>query len=484
MESPGGPRFLSEVERLFRSAPCFMTVQDREGRILAANDNFEATFGARPGSLCYRAYKRRSSKCPDCPVDQTFADGRSHTSHQEVVLGDGSFLPILVYTSPLLDPGGEVEAVVEISADISPVKALEEKLRRSRERFRALFEEVPCYLSVQDRDLKIVQCNRSFREDFGDYIGAYCFEVYKHRGEPCLNCPVARTFTDGQVHHSEETVFARDGRRIQTLVSTAPLRDRSGGIEAVMEMSANITEIRRLQDRLANLGLLAGTLSHGLKGLLMGLDGGAYLLNTGIERGIPERVGEGWRMLQRNVGQIRGVVQDFLYLAKEREPCWERASLRDLALSALDLVRARAASAQVELVAELEEAGEGEVDRGSLQAGLVNLLENGLDACRLDGNRKAHRVRFSLVREDGFARFEVEDNGVGMERETAAKLFDPFFSTKGREGTGLGLYITRKVVEQHGGTVEVFSEPGKGARFTVRIPLNRSGTTPWIGRDG
>ena len=77
-------------------------------------------------------------------------------------------------------------AVVEISADITPVKRLEEKLRESRERFRLLFEEVPCYISVQDRDLNIIQTNRSFKEDFGDYVGASCFEVYKHRGEPCL----------------------------------------------------------------------------------------------------------------------------------------------------------------------------------------------------------------------------------------------------------------------------------------------------------
>ncbi|MGC8763098.1 MAG: PAS domain-containing protein [Acidobacteriota bacterium] len=466
------PRFLSEVERLFQQAPCFMTVQDREGRILAANQNFQTTFGAGVGSTCYRAYKRRTTPCPHCPVVQTFEDRKCHTSHQEVILGDGTPLPILVYTSPLLGPEGEVEAVVEISADISPVKALEEKLRESRERFRALFEEVPCYLTVQDQDLRILQCNRSFREDFGDYIGAYCYEVYKHRGEPCLNCPVARTFSDGRVHHSEETVFARDGRRLQTLVSTAPLRNRAGEVEAVMEMSANITEIRQLQDRLANLGLLAGTLSHGLKGLLMGLDGGSYLLQTGIERGSPERVAEGWRILQRNVAEIRGVVHDFLYLAKEREPCWEMLDLRDLARSAMDLVRSRAASAQVELRAELQEAIEGEVDRASMQASLVNLLENALDACRLAGKGTHRRVRLSLAREDGYARFQIEDNGVGMEEETLAKLFAPFFSTKGCEGTGLGLYVARKVAEQHGGTLEALSAPGKGSRFTLRVPLH------------
>lgn len=469
-ENPAA-KLAPSLQAFFHRAPCFVTVHDREGHILAANENFAAVFGASIGGRCYQVYKKREEPCPDCPVEATFADGKPHSGSQVVTLPDGKQMPILVYTSPILAPDGSVQSVVEVSADITPMKVLEEKLRQNRERYRLLFEEVPCYISVQDRELRIVQCNRSFQEDFGNYIGAYCYEVYKHRGEPCLNCPVARTFQDGQAHESEELVVARDGRPVNTLVSTAPIRNANGEIEMVMEMSTNITEIRQLQGQLANLGLLVGSVSHGIKGLLTGLDGGMYLLNTGLEKGRPERVEEGWKMVRRNVEQIRSVVLDLLYIAKEREPAWESVSLLAIATGAAELVRSSMERQGVSMEVSLEEAGNCEAEPKSLQASFVNLLENALDACRIDRQKAGHKVCFSLKWEDGYAVAAVEDNGIGMDRETREKLFTPFFSSKGLEGTGLGLFIAHKVILKHGGTLHVDSAPGRGSRFTVRLPM-------------
>ena len=84
-------------------------------------------------------------------------------------------------------------------------------------------------------------------------------------------------------------------------------------------MSVDITELRRLQPQLASIGLLVGSISHGIKGLLSGLDGGIYLVNTGLEKERPERVKKGWEMVQRNVAAIRSMVLDILYYAKDRE---------------------------------------------------------------------------------------------------------------------------------------------------------------------
>ncbi len=472
MDDKAGPVPVpSSLQEFFRSAPCFMTVQDRSGRILAANENFASVFGESVGSFCFQVYKKLDRPCSDCPMRATFEDGLPHSGSQVVTLPDGRPMPILVYTSPVFAGDGKVQAVVEVSADITPVKKLEEKLRRSRERFKLLFEEVPCYISLQDRELRIVQCNRKFREDFGDYVGAYCYEVYKRRGEPCLNCPVARTFRDGKARESEEIVIARDGRAVNTLVSTAPIRSPGGEIEHVIEMSTNITEIRQLQGQLADLGLLVGSVSHGIKGLLTGLDGGMYLLDTGVEKNDNGRVEEGWRMVRRNVEQIRSVVMDLLYAAKEREPEWEQVSLLGVAQAAASIARQRASSQGVEMYLSLEEAGPCKGEPKSLRAAFVNLLENALDACRMDKRKDGHAIRFSLRAEEGFGVATVEDDGIGMDRETLGKLFTLFFSSKGLEGTGLGLYIAHKVIQKHGGTLNVESTPGKGSLFTVRIPL-------------
>jgi PAS domain S-box-containing protein len=463
-----------EFDTFFKAVPGFLSVQDRDCRIIAGNDHLRSTFGSWDGRYCYEVYKGRSTPCPECPVRLTFADGKSYSMGEVVTLPGGRQLPILVYTSPVLDGGGEVRAVVKMCADISSVKSLEERLRESRERFRLLFEEVPCYISLQDRDLRIVQANRSFQEAFGNYVGAYCYEVYKHRGEPCLNCSVAKTFQDGKVHRSEEIVTAIDGRQINTLVSTAPIRGVSGEIDAVMELSVDITEIRQLQGQLTNLGLLVGSISHGIKGLLQGLDGGIYLMNSGLEKKKPERIDEGWRMVQRNVETIRNVVMDLLYVAKEREPQWELVSAYNLARSAASALVKRATDLQIDFRIELDRGiGDVEAEAKSLQASLVNLLENAIDACRVDTRKAAHAVRFRLYPDADHVVFDIEDNGVGIDRETRERLFSLFFSSKGAEGTGLGLFVANKVVEKHRGTIQVSSVPGEGSRFMVSIPRTR-----------
>ncbi len=461
-------------EDILRSTPCFLSVQDRDLRIVAMNEYFVETFGDARGRYCYEVYKQCESKCPECPVEQTFLDGQKHSMEQLVSLPDGSEIPIMAYTAPVYGPDNQIEAVVEISADITPVKRLEAKLRESRERFRLLFEEVPCYISVQDRELRIVQTNRSFKEDFGDYVGASCFEVYKHRGEPCLKCPVAATFQDGKRHYSEEVVTSLDGRQIHTLVSTAPIKNAEGEIEQVMEMSTNISQIRELQGQLTNLGLLVGSISHGVKGLLTGLDGGMYLLSTGMEKNKPERVQKGWKMIRRNVEHIRSVVLDLLYIAKEREPHFEPVSLKELATVIVEMLEKRAEDLEIDFQIDLaDDVGTCEVDSKSMKESLLNILDNAFDACRVDERKDSHFVRFSLTSEEDDAVFRIQDNGMGMDRETREKVFSLFFSSKGVEGTGLGLFTANKVIEKHRGVIEVDSEPGKGTSFTIRIPKVR-----------
>src|SRR3990172_4673772 len=86
-----------------------------------------------------------------------------------------------------------------------------------------LFEEVPCYISLQDRDHKIIKANRRFTETFGNKIGESCFKVYKLRDEKCKVCPMDRVFADGKIHESEEIVFSQEGFPINVIVNVAPV---------------------------------------------------------------------------------------------------------------------------------------------------------------------------------------------------------------------------------------------------------------------
>ncbi|MEW6442613.1 MAG: ATP-binding protein [bacterium] len=459
---------------LFDEVPCYISIQDREYRILKTNRLFRETFEGKPGSTCYEIYKDRQEKCPVCPVEKTFLDGQSHKSEEMWSLPDGSVAEVIVYTTPIYNEEREIVAVMEMSTDITEVKYLQRKLKESQERLAYLFEEVPCYISVQDRDFRIVRANRKFKEDFGDEIGDHCYAVYKHREEECLRCPVAATFADGQVHTSEEVVTSKSGESIHVLVSTAPIRNGAGEIAHVMEMSTNITEIRRLQSQLESLGMLVGSISHGIKGLLTGLDGGGYFMKSGLEKGEMQRVRKGWDMMERNISKIRSMVLDVLYYAKDREPAWEQVRPRELAESVAKVLDGKAEKLGIAFRTTFAEGMKPfEGDAKALHSMLVNVLENSFDACRMDRVKTDHAVHFRVWQTMDHVLFELQDNGIGMDQETREKLFCMFFSSKGMEGTGLGLFIANKIAVKHGGKISVDSTPGKGSRFLIRVPMTK-----------
>lgn len=461
----------------FESMPCFVTVQDRDLRIITANARFRRSFGDFEGRRCYQVYKQRPEKCEVCPVERTFRDGRSHSSEERVRCLDGREVAVIVYTEPVLDGDGSIAAVMEMSTDITEIKQLQEQLSESRRRYRTLFEEVPCYISIQDADLNVVDANRLHRRDFGSFLGCKCYEVYKHRKEECYPCPVRDTFLDGEIHEREEVVTSIGGETMNVLVSTSPIRDGAGKLQYVMEMSTNITQIRRLQSQLASIGMLIGSVSHGIKGLLNGLNGGIYLVNKGLENGDQVRLKQGWEIVLRNVARIRSMVLDILYYAKDREPEYEPLSPGAVIDEVFDLMREKAGVLGVGLVREVDgDAGSLEGDAKALRAMLVNLVENSLDACRVDAKKGEHRVALRASGQGAHVRFEVADNGIGMDRETREKAFTLFFSTKGNEGTGLGLFIANRIACAHGGRITLESERDAGTRFLVDIPRTRPKT--------
>ena len=306
-----------------------------------------------------------------------------------------------------------------------------------------------------------------------------CYEVYKHRTEACLPCPVAATFADGVSHSSEEVVTTRTGEKADVLVVTAPLRNVKGEIEYVMEMSTNITEMRQMRSQLEALGMLVGQIAHEIKGVLMGLDGGVYMVSTGMERSDSKRITNGWQMVRRNVDRVRSLVLDILYYAKDREPKYQLASPVRLAEEVLKRFEPKAAENGVEVTTNLDPAAiRFEVDKRAAEAMLTNLLENALDACRSEPTRERHAVSLAVRDEGAEIVFEVSDDGVGMDREARENVFTAFFSSKGSSGTGLGLYIAQRIASQHKGSISVESELGQGSTFTIRIPQRLPASLP------
>jgi signal transduction histidine kinase len=232
-----------------------------------------------------------------------------------------------------------------------------------------------------------------------------------------------------------------------------------------------VREKTQLQDHLASLGLMIGSISHGMKGLITSLDGGLYLVSSGLEKKDNRRIEEGCRAARETSQRIRKMVLDILYYAKKRELKRAEVKAPDFANDVAATIRPRLSDNDIRFDCRFDDdAGAMTVDADYLHAALVNILENAADACLKDSGKPAHQVTFTLSGNADEIVFTIADDGVGMDSDTREQIFTLFFSTKGQKGTGLGLFISKRIVGQHGGTVAVSSTPGKGSVFTVSIP--------------
>ncbi|MFO7892680.1 MAG: ATP-binding protein [Longimicrobiales bacterium] len=341
-----------------------------------------------------------------------------------------------------------------------------------------LFDAVPMAISVISRNYRIIEANRAFEESFGPWKGRPCYEVYKGRDDPCLRCGALETFVDGQWRNRQEKGVVEDGTEIDYLVHIVPLIRKNGDIPAVVEMSTDITAVKRLEqekreaERLAAVGETVAGIAHGIKNVLMGLEGGMYAVNTGIESGDDERIARGWTTLEENVRRISEFVKEFLDFAKGRETEKVITDPNKPAREVADLFREKAAQAGIRLEAELEAEHPAPLDEEGIHTCLANLVSNAIDACLVaDQDDREFVVTLTSHDEDGSTIYEVADNGRGMDYEISRKVFSKFFTTKGSDrGTGLGLLTTKRIVHQHGGQIDFTTEEGEGSVFRISLP--------------
>ncbi|MDM8522277.1 HAMP domain-containing sensor histidine kinase [Desulfococcaceae bacterium HSG8] len=335
--------------------------------------------------------------------------------------------------------------------------------------YRNLIDLLPCYICVLDRELRILFNNHTFKNDFGDGTGRNCHIVYKESENKCSSCPVQKSFEDKKIHISEETVQLSDGNINQMIVYSVPIPDVFGNVKTVMEMSVNINKIKEIQSELVLLGQSVAILSHDIKNILEGLQGGVYVVDEGIKDGDMKLAGKGWKIVKKNITEISNMVQDILYSAKKRKPELQKTLPDEIVREAADLFRERASFMGISLKYEVNPVLPiVNLDPPSIRKMLNNLIGNALDTCKKDKTKKTH---FVVVKADFYDKlhfmFEVEDNGAGMDEFVRKNLFKEFFSTKGSGGTGLGLLTVNKIVKEHGGKIEVLSSPGKGSTFRI-----------------
>lgn len=240
--------------------------------------------------------------------------------------------------------------------------------------------------------------------------------------------------------------------------------------ELVEEKAAKLLEA----ERMAAVGQTITELSHTIKNMADGLKGSIFVLGKGIELDNKKYLLEGWKMVEGNIEKIRNLSLDLLNYGKYADVHFSVCDPNTPAKEVFKLMQSKAKDQGIKLHKELHSDLQPFCfDLEAIHRCLLNLVTNAIDACsegKAAGKSKKVIVR-TLPAKSWGVEYQVIDNGSGMDEEVSNKIFQNFFSTKGTHGTGIGLMMSKKIVDQHGGIIEVKSKKGKGSTFIVRLPM-------------
>lgn len=240
---------------------------------------------------------------------------------------------------------------------------------------------------------------------------------------------------------------------------------------AVLGYFMDVTKLHEMRDNLSNLGLMLGTIAHSLRGCLTGLNAGLYNVETGFYRNNQAQIEEGLDLSKLMSDRVRKLVADILYYAKERDLEIETVAVWRFARDVATLIETRIKAANIAFVTHIaQDAGWMAIDPEIIRTALMNILENAMEACIADVRPIAHQITFTTTHDEANVYFAISDNGPGIDQEQAERIFQLFSSSKGKRGTGIGLFVTRKAILKHGGTIDVDSSPNRGAAFLITLP--------------
>ena len=232
--------------------------------------------------------------------------------------------------------------------------------------------------------------------------------------------------------------------------------------------NARLVQSHLERERLAAAGETVAYLSHYIKNILQGMRSGADVLERGLENRDLATTGQGWRIVERNLDRSYNLMLNMLAFSKQREPRFELLQLNRIAEEVVELVQKQADAKGAVLLADLDEhAPPIPLDYDGIHQVILNLVTNAIDAVGPDRGMVHVRTHYDAQRRRVV--LSVTDNGPGVPANMRQQIFEPFYSSKGHAGTGLGLAVARKIVEELGGTIELRDPRDGGAEFCVDL---------------
>lgn len=226
-------------------------------------------------------------------------------------------------------------------------------------------------------------------------------------------------------------------------------------------------------ERLAAMGEAVAGLAHHVKNILSGVKGGTELVEMAIKNQNTQLLRDSWTILKNSNQKIANLVGDMLTYSKEREPQYQLCSLDNMIKEIFDTIAGKAREKKVDLLTELDaNLGEVCIDPAGIYRALLNIVLNALEAIPHEIGKITIATRYHADTDQ--IHITIEDNGCGIPKHVLPRIFDPFFSTKGSAGTGLGLAATQKIIHEHKGTIQVKSIIDQGTTFIIILPAKKA----------
>ncbi|MFH1243810.1 MAG: ATP-binding protein [Pseudomonadota bacterium] len=474
-----------EYQKIFELAPCYITVQNRDLRLIRYNREFAEQFDPTPGDYCYKAYKGRSERCEVCPVLKTFEDGESHYSEEKGINKDGTRSYWIVRTASIKNSNGEIEAAMEFCLDITQMKRLEQEVKRSEEKYRSIFNTIPNAVFVLDREtLDILDCNDSVTAVYGfskDSVLLTSFlELFEEnereryaseiKAAGALD-KIKQIRKDGQVIYVNMRVSSSDylGREV-LLVSASDITTRLMAEQHLIQAS-----------KMATLGEMATGVAHELNQPLSVIKTASSFLKKKVKMHEPIKDDILKTMAEEidsHVDRASRIINHMREFGRKSEVKKEKVQVNDALNNSIEIFSQQLKLREIEVVKDLEEnLPPIMADSNRLEQVFINLLINARDAIDekwklSDCKDEAKKIVLRTSLKNGTVVIEVKDTGKGIPKSNLDKVFEPFFTTKKvGKGTGLGLSISYGIVQDYDGVIEVETNEQKGATFIIRFPV-------------
>jgi len=468
---------------------------DREGAVQMMNEVAQQLTGftereafGKPIEEIFHIVNETTRAEVENPVRRVLREGKvvGLANHTVLISRTGVETAIDDSGAPVAAPGSPSSGVVLVFRDVSERKKAFDTARR----LAAIVEDSDDAIIGKTLEGVVVSWNRGAERLFG-YSAEEMLGQPISRIVPADRADDTRRILEGvargeSVDHYQTDRVTKDGRRITVTLTVSPIRNEDGRIIGASKIARDVTHERQMEEHLRQtqkmeaMGRLAGGVAHDFNNLLTVIFGYATLLQSRIDPEDPqhETVGK----ILSAAEQAASITGQLLAFSRKQVTQAEILDLNEAVLESRDMLH-RLMGEDIDLAVFLDNPRcPVKIDRGQLTQVLLNLAVNARDAMPLGGKltiqtRHLVREREDLgrlgIRPAGiYVELAVTDSGIGMDSETQRQIFEPFFTTKeAGKGVGLGLATVYGVVQQHGGFIDVYSEPGHGTAFKMFFPL-------------